>query len=138
VLSGRILALDYGTKNVGLASSDETGSLVCPLPSIPNQGRRDLLHQLQAAVRNHDIRSLVIGLPLNMDGSEGDAVRRVRRLAQQLKEKCRLPVQEVDERLSSIEASAAWHRMSSRQRRKYRTSDSLAAAFILERYLKEA
>lgn len=135
---GRILALDYGSKNVGLASSDESGVAVRPLPSIPNKNRRDLLRRLKKAIQEHHIGSLVIGLPLNMDGSRGEAVERIDHFIGQLRRELHLPLSEVDERLSTVEAMEMWRSMSARQRRRYRTVDSLAAAFILERFLKES
>ncbi len=75
---GRVLAIDYGSKNVGLASSDELGVVVHPLPSIPNLSRRDLLRRLKVAVKELQVDSIVVGLPMNMDGTSGDAVHRVR------------------------------------------------------------
>lgn len=135
---GRILGVDYGTKNIGLAASDELGFTVRPLPSIPNQNRRDLLTKMRAVVRDQAVESIVIGLPLNMDGSSGEAVQRVRRFAEILKRELALPVLEIDERLSTVEATEVWREMNARQQRKYRSVDSLAAAFILERYLKES
>lgn len=133
---GRILALDYGEKNVGLACSDALGLTVTPLTSIPNLGRKDLFKRLRTAIHALDIQELVLGIPLNMDGTAGDSVRRMRKLAEALRANLRIPVTGVDERLSTAEAIEVWQNMSARQQKKYRTSDSLAAAFILERYLK--
>jgi putative Holliday junction resolvase len=138
VRRGRILALDYGSKNVGLASSDESGLVVRPLPSLPNKSRRDLLRRLKMAIQEHHIDSLVVGLPLNMDGSRGEAVERIHHLMGQLRRELHVPLCEVDERLSTVEAMEMWRSMSARQQRRYRTVDSLAAAFILERFLKES
>jgi len=138
VSAGRILALDYGTKNIGLASCDELGVAVRPLPSIPAANRRELRRRLQAMLAAMSIDSLVIGLPVNMDGSAGPAAERARRFALQLREDLGLPVREVDERLSTVEATEIWKTMSGRQRRRYRTVDSLAAAFILKRFLEES
>ncbi len=134
---GRILALDFGTKNVGLATSDELGITVRPLPSIPNRNRRDLLHRLKTAVEDLAIDSLVVGIPLNMDGTSGTAVERVQRFKQLLQKDLGIPLHEVDERLSTVEAVEIWRGMNKRQQKKYRTLDSLAAAIILERFLRE-
>ncbi len=136
--SARILALDYGTRNVGLAASDDLGMIVRPLPSIPNKNRRDLVRRIRELVKNHQVASLVIGLPLNMDGTTGEAVDRIRRFARLLTHELAMPVQEVDERLSTVEAMELWKSMKARQQQKYRTVDSLAAALILERFLKES
>lgn len=138
VRRGRILSLDYGTKNVGLATCDELGVVVRPLPSVPNLNRRDLLRRLKTALKEHAIESLVVGLPLNMDGSSGEPMRRIQRFMEQLRQKLGLPLWGVDERLSTVEATEMWKALSIRQQRKYRTVDSLAAALILERFLRES
>jgi putative Holliday junction resolvase len=135
---GRILALDYGAKNVGLACCDELGVTVRPLPSIPNHGRRDLVGRLRSAVREHNFARIVVGLPLNMDGSSGAAVGRVERFMEILRADLGLPLDGFDERLSTTEAADIWREMSPRQHQRYRTVDSLAAALILERYLEES
>ena len=133
----RILAVDYGKKNIGLACSDELGLTVQPLASIPNLGRRDFLIRLKGAVTKLGIEELVLGIPLNMDGTRGDAVQQMERLISALRAELRLPVTGVDERLSTVEALEFWQNISPRRQKRYRTVDSLAAAFILERYLGE-
>jgi putative holliday junction resolvase len=135
--SGRILAIDYGKKNVGLAYCDELGLTVQPMPSLPNRGLKDLLANLRTTIRSMDIRELVLGIPFNMDGSRGDAVIQMEHLQETLKAKLGLPLHGVDERLSTVEAAEFWQAMSQKQQKRYRTVDSLAAAMILDRYLKE-
>lgn len=134
---GRLLALDYGEKNIGFACSDALRMTVQPLPSIPNAGRKDFILKIKSMVREMDIRELIIGIPLNMDGSRNDSVRRMERLMRTLTNALSLPLNGVDERLSTVEANEYWKQMNQRQQKKYRTVDSLAAALILERYLKE-
>jgi putative Holliday junction resolvase len=134
---GRILAVDYGEKNIGLACSDELGLTVHPLPSMPNLGKRDLLKRLRATVGTMGIQELVLGIPLNMDGTRGRSVARMERLMDTLRAALKIPLTGVDERLSTVEALPLWRDMSPRRQKKYRTVDSLAAALILERYLKD-
>lgn len=129
--------MDYGERNIGLACSDELGLIVQPLPSIPNPGRRALCKMLQATVRTMGIQELVLGMPINMDGTRGDSAHRMERIMDTLKAALKIPLAGIDERLSTVEAMELWRRMSPRKQKKYRTVDSLAAAFILERYLKE-
>ncbi len=135
--TGRLLAIDYGTRNIGLACSDELGLTVRPMPSLHLKSRRDLVSRLRSAVEANDIRGLVLGIPLNMDGTSGKPADHVERLAVFLQKEFELPVRRVDERLSTVEALDIWKEMSSRQKRKYRTVDSLSAALILQRYLRE-
>ena len=134
---GRLLAIDYGEKNIGLACSDALRITVQPLPSIPNSGRRDFIRKIKTLVQEMDIRELILGIPLNMDGSRNESVLRMERWMRILQNALSLPLTGVDERLSTVEATEYWRQMNLRQQKKYRTVDSLAAALILERYLKE-
>ena len=69
---GRILAIDYGEKHIGLACTDELGLTVRPLPSVRNAGKRSLLETLRALILAMGIREIVLGIPINMDGTRGD------------------------------------------------------------------
>jgi putative holliday junction resolvase len=133
----RILAIDYGKKNIGLACSDELGLTVQPLPSIPNFGMKDFLRKLKRTVMELSIQELVLGMPINMDGTRGEPASAMDILLNTLKTELRLPVSGVDERLSTVEAYEFWRNISPKKQKKYRTIDSLAAALILERYLGE-
>ncbi len=134
---GRTLAIDYGEKNIGLACSDELGITVLPLASVPNLGRKDFLSRMRTTVQEMDVQQLVLGMPLNMNGTRGEAVEKMEKLMRDLQSSLKLPLTGVDERLSTIEAAELWNTLSPKRRKKYRTVDSLAAALILERYLKE-
>ncbi len=135
--SGRVLAIDYGTKNIGLACSDELRLTIRPLPSVPLSSHRNFFSRLRSAILENQIEELVIGIPFNMDGSCGESVQKVEHFAKVLQNEFTLPLQRVDERLSTVEAMGIWRDMKPKQRRKYRTVDSLSAALILDRYLKE-
>jgi putative Holliday junction resolvase len=133
----RILSVDYGQKNIGLACSDELGLTVQPLPPIPNSGRKELIKKLRMMVKELNIGELVLGIPVNMDGTRGEAVLRMEQLLEVLRGALRIPIAGFDERLSTVEALELWKELSPRRQKRYRTVDSLAAALILERYLKE-
>jgi putative Holliday junction resolvase len=134
---GRLLAVDYGEKNIGLACSDALRITVRPLPSIPNPGLKAFIQKMKSVVHEMDIREVILGMPLNMDGSRNDSIYRMEQLMRTLKKALDLPLTGVDERLSTVEATGCWRQMNQRQQKKYRTVDSLAAALILERFLKE-
>ena len=136
-LKGRVLAVDYGKKNIGLAYSDEFRLTVQPLPSMPNAGKKDFLRRVGALAETLDIQEMVVGIPLRMDGSRGDAAVAMEKIRRSLEGTLKLTVTEIDERLSTVEALEIWREMTPRQQRKYRTVDSLAAALILERFIKE-
>ncbi len=137
VSKGRILALDYGEKNIGLACTDELGLTVQPLPSIRNPGKRNLIKRLRATIQDLGVQKIVLGIPINMDGTRGDSAIRMERLQETLKSGLNIPLIGVEEALSTVEAMEFWKNMNPKQQKKYRTIDSLAAALILERYLKE-
>ena len=129
--------MDYGSKNIGLACCDELGMTVQPLPSIPNSGKRDLIRKLRTMIQTMGIQELVLGMPLNMDGTRGCAYMQMEQRIEALTNSLKIRANGVDERLSTVEALEIWVSMSPRRKKKYRTVDSLAAALILERYLKE-
>ena len=137
VSKGRILAVDYGEKNIGLACADDLGLTVRPLPSIRNSGERNLLKRLRGIIQTMGVQKIVLGIPINMDGTRGDAAIRMEKLLETLKAELLVPLIGVEETLSTVEAMEVWKGMNSKKQKKYRTVDSLAAAFILERYLKE-
>lgn len=136
-IQGRILAIDYGKKNIGLAYCDELGLTVQPMPSMPNVGKKDFHRKIRATVETMQIQELVIGMPFNMDGSRGDSAITIEGIMESLKAAIKLPIFGVDERLSTVEALEFWREMNPKQQKKYRTVDSLAAAMILERFLRE-
>ena len=92
---------------------------------------------MRTTIREMEVRQLVLGVPLNMNGTRGEAVERMERIMKALHSSLKLPATGVDERLSTVEAAELWNTLSPKKRKKYRTVDSLAAALILERYLKE-
>ncbi len=137
-MSGRtILAVDYGSKNVGLACTDASGTVVRPLQSIPNRGRRALSREIARIAQELGAATVVVGMPRNMDGTIGEAVAAVERFMKDLRDALPAPPLGQDERLSTIEAIELWSAMKPRQRKRYRSADSLAAALILERFLAE-
>ena len=132
----RVLAVDPGTKHVGLALSDPTGTLATPLAPLPAAPRETLVERLAAAAREHEATRLIVGLPRNMDGSLGEAGRAARLLAQQLQKASRLPVDLVDERLSSVAAERTLIGAGVRRARRKELAHGVAAALILEAWLQ--
>lgn len=133
---GRVLAVDPGTKHVGLAISDPTGTLATPLPPLPAAPAETLVERLAAAAREHEAGRLIVGLPRNLDGSLGKAGGASRKLAQQLQKATRLPVDLVDERLSSVAAERALIDAGVRRARRKELAHGVAAAIILEGWLQ--
>lgn len=134
----RVLAIDLGSKNIGTAISDELGLTVRPVETIRKaKGERDI-SRITLLVEDLDAKAVVIGLPLRMDGTVGDAANAAMRFAEKLRARLNVPVFMQDERLTSYEAEQLMNeRGFSRSKRRAR-SDEFAAMIILEDYLAAA
>jgi putative Holliday junction resolvase len=131
----RYLAIDLGDRRTGLAAGDDVVRLVQPVEVIQVPRGPALLAALARAVERHGPDALVVGLPLNMDGSEGGAAKSVREFGALLAERTRLPVHYQDERLTSFEADERMARSGRTHREKRELRDALAACAILEGFL---
>lgn len=130
-----MLALDLGQKRVGVAVTDELRITVRPLPPLRRTSWKQLIRNVAALVSDFDAQSLVIGLPLSLDGSEGTAAKEVRRQARNLELSLKLPVFLQDERLTSKEAETTLRAEGYDQDEVQARVDSAAAALILQDYL---
>ena len=133
----KLLALDFGTKRIGVATCDELGWTVRPLTTIQRKGGRRDLEAVVRLVREQQAEGLVMGLPMNMDGSEGRMARLARRCADDLVP--HLPgvtIQMWDERLTSWEAEEELKARGIKAHKRRAQIDQTAAAIILESYLR--
>jgi putative Holliday junction resolvase len=135
-----VVALDYGRRRVGVAVTDPGRVLATPHSAIgagiPPVEPADELLQL---LRELEAREIVVGVPLNMDGSEGEMAREARRFAARLAERTGLQVHQRDERLSSVEADRMLAELDlpRRRRREKGSRDAMAAAVLLRDFLEE-
>ena len=128
----RYLALDLGTKRTGVAvGDDETGSAM-PLAVVDTPDEATLLAAITKQVDEHAPDAIIVGLPLNMDGSEGKPALETRALAERIAAHTTLPVHVQDERLTS---DAARRKMAETGPVRGRRDDAIAASIILEEYL---
>lgn len=135
----RFLCIDLGDKRTGLALGDDLLRIASPLdvleiPIAADAGNA-LLAALVAAARDHAAGALVVGLPINMDGSEGPRAKSVRALAQRIADDARLPLHFQDERLTSADADWQMARSGLTRGQKKARRDALAAAAILRDFL---
>ena len=128
----RIMGIDFGDARTGLAVSDEMNILVGDAWTL-NQRKPELVAEEIAAKRG--VQRLVLGLPKNMDGSEGPRAEKCREFAELLGTKTDLPIVMWDERRSSIEAHAILHANGKKEKKHRKTVDAVAASLILEAYL---
>jgi putative Holliday junction resolvase len=133
---GPVLALDYGTRRIGIAVSDEEAQFAFPAGYLACRGRERDLAALRQLIAERSIQRVVVGLPLHMDGRRGETAEAAQKFANTIAEMTGLPVEMLDERWTTREAERAL-RESPRGRRKRREAvDSAAATLLLRSYLE--
>ena len=130
----RYLSIDYGTKRSGLAICDASETIVSPFGVVKD--RKKLLEKIVSLIKTENIDAIVLGLPLNMDDSEGPQARLVQRFAERLKNNINVPIHFQDERLSSFSAEEKLAYAELSRAKKRERIDAVAAAEILEAFLE--
>jgi putative Holliday junction resolvase len=131
----RILALDHGTKRIGVAVSDELKLIATPLEFIPAEPFAGLLARLKDILREKEVELILVGMPRNMDGSYGPAALKVREFVGALKEAVTIPILTWDERLTSAQAQRFLIQGGVRREQRKEKVDKTAAAILLQSYL---
>jgi putative Holliday junction resolvase len=131
----RVLGIDVGTRRIGVALSDPTGTIAQSLTVIPRTGWAAVLEEIRRLVETHGVERIVVGLPLRLDATEGDAARDARAFAARLAASLPVPVVMQDERLSTAEAERVMVAQDARRRQRRQYRDAVAAAVFLQTYL---
>jgi len=134
--AGRILAIDFGARNVGLAVSDELGVTAQGLPTYRRSNKKTDFDHLRRLIRQYGVREIVMGLPLRMSGDEGIQAEKVHAFAEELRGKFKLPVHLFDERLTSVEANRVLRETEMSIRRRAEVVDQISAVLILQSFLE--
>ncbi|MBM0743798.1 Holliday junction resolvase RuvX [Phormidium sp. CLA17] len=131
------LGLDVGKKRIGVAGCDGTGLIAFGIETIEHRSFKTTLEQLQELVTDRQVNVLVVGLPYSMDGSLGSQARQVQKFATAIAHELNLPVEYVDERLTSFEAKEMLKAEGIPATRQKGLIDRKAAAIILQQWLDE-
>lgn len=131
----RYLGIDYGTRRIGLAISDESGIISFPSGVLENSGQRRVVEEIRRIVKEKTVSVIVVGMPLSLDGSKGIAAENVERFVQIIKERMDVPVEVWDERLSTRIAERTMIEGGLRRERRRQGIDQAAAQIILQSYL---
>ena len=129
---GAIMGLDLGTKTIGVAVSDTLRSVASPLETVRRTKFTADAMALEAMIAKRDIRAVILGLPLNMDGSEGPRIQSTRAFARNLARRIDLPITFWDERLSTVAAERALLEADTTRKRRAEVIDHVAAGYILQ------
>jgi putative Holliday junction resolvase len=149
-LRSSILAVDYGRARMGLALADSESRMAQPLSTLERINRNEDMRRLRELVHEHGVKQIVVGLPLRLDGTRGEMAEEVERFAQRMRKQIGVPVEMVDERLTSWEAERLLEEVQGRFMRDEKlhgarkpkktqakmTVDAVAAAVILKEYLE--
>lgn len=133
----KVLAVDFGTKRIGLAVGDSQTRVATPLGQITAHNRRHVLEEILKRVGEFEIGHIVVGYPLNMDGSRSLTCERVDQFINYLNKRVALPISRVDEKLSSFAAEEMGKEMVNNYRRRKTFLDSLAAQVILQNFFEQ-
>ena len=132
---GRVLALDVGTKTIGIAVSDPLRMLASPLQTLARKGVRDDADRLARIASEQAVDLVVVGLPYELDGSEARSARLARQVGEAVGQRTGLPVRYVDERYSSVDAHQQLIAAGMSRARRKQVIDQQAAVVILQSFL---
>jgi putative holliday junction resolvase len=131
----RILALDHGSRRIGVAVSDESRLIAQPMEFIPAEPFAELLARLQELLREKEVGLVLVGLPRNMDGSHGPAAQKVQEFVAALTSPISVPIRTWDERLTSVQANRLLIQGRVRREKRKEKVDKMAAAILLQSFL---
>jgi putative pre-16S rRNA nuclease len=133
---GRLLAVDWGERRIGLALSDESQTLAQPLTTLTRRaGKRFPMRRLLTLLEEHAVTGVIVGLPLAPEGTEGEPARAARELAREIARRAARPVELWDERFTTARALQAVREMGGSARGRKNDVDALAATLLLQHYL---
>lgn len=136
MLAGRAVGIDFGSKRIGIAVSDSGRMVATPFETIKRVGDRTVEHgRIAEIIAEIDATVVVVGLPLSLDGSDGHAVKLVRSEVRGLAKRLSIPVEEYDERFTTVTAEQSLREMGTRRQAKRDVIDQVAAAVLLQGWL---
>ena len=135
----RKLGIDYGDSRVGIAISDELGITAQGLCTISHNGNdKIVLKKLEEILDNYQVDTIIIGIPINMDGTEGFRVEVTKKFIHKLKCKFnKIKIEEIDERLTTVEAHKTMNYLGIKKENKKNIVDTISAVYILETYMNK-
>jgi putative Holliday junction resolvase len=131
----RYLGIDYGTVRIGIALSDPCSVIASPLKTVKAEPEKNAVMEIAEICSDKSVEEIVIGLPLHMNGDEGESAEGARKLGDAIESQTQLKVNYIDERLSTVSADKALSEGNVRGKKRKAKVDSVAAAIILQTFL---
>jgi putative Holliday junction resolvase len=135
-IAGRILAIDHGSRRMGLAVTDPLGITAQGIETLQRKNNRADFGRLERIIREYEVKEIVLGYPLRMSGQEGTQSQKVAAFAEELRKRFQLPVHLWDERLTSAEANRLLRENEVSTRRRVLAVDRMAAVLILQSFMQ--
>jgi len=132
-----ILAIDYGEKRIGFALGNKLTKTVVPIDQINRKNYHSDMAIINQIVEEYEVNTIIIGYPLNMDGTQNEITKKVENFAKILKKKLNIKIKFVDERLSSFEAEEMLKTIKPKYQDRKKRIDSLSALVILQNYINK-
>lgn len=135
----RILGIDYGEARVGIAITDELNITSQGLKTIEHKGNdKILLHELDKILEQYNVEIIVVGMPINMNGTKGPRVEKTERFIHKLKCKYnKIKIETIDERLTTVQAHRTMNELEVNKKKKRQIVDTISAVYILEVYINK-
>ena len=130
--SSRLIGIDLGSKRIGVAICDENQKIATPYKTLNKNKLKDLLLELEEIIQENDVKGIIIGNPINMDGSHGKAAQSTRDISENISKNIKIPVCLWDERLSTVGAFNISSQLDINITKREKKIDQNAAAFILQ------
>lgn len=131
----KILSLDVGKKKVGIAISDALGITAQPLDTLIRKAKKADLARIEKVIHDMNVSKIIVGLPLNMDGTEGAMAKEIYSFVKELEKETKIPVELWDERLTTMEAERLLLEADLSRKKRKKLDDKIAAQLILQSYL---
>ena len=130
------MGIDFGTVRIGIALSDPMRIISSPFETYLRKNEEADIEHLVQIIKANEVKTIVFGLPLNMDGTEGETALKVRKFANSISEKCQCEIVFQDERLSSVEAEEILINSKVKREKRKELIDKIAAQIILQTYIE--
>lgn len=132
----RIMGIDYGMSKVGIAVNDELNITAIPIITIMHKGNDKLLFcEIQKYIIQYNIKKIIVGMPLNMNGTKGERVEATKNFIEKLIHKFKIEVDTIDERLTTMYSNRILNELGVKSKKKKKIEDTMAAVYILQNYI---
>lgn len=132
----RVMGIDYGMSKVGIAVNDELNITAMPITTIIHKGNEKILFcEIEKYIKEYNIKKIVVGMPLNMNGTKGERVESTKKFIDKIIHKFNIQVDTIDERLTTMYSNRILNELGVKSKKKKKVEDTMSAVYILQNYI---